>query len=114
MTREFITIPSFLVKWKKLNLNDADMVRLEQDLLSNPKIGAVMRGTGGVRKMRFAFENRGKSGSVRVIYVDFEVYKKIYLIDVYQKADKDNLTNQERSEIKSMVELLEMTLEDNR
>lgn len=114
MIREFITIPSFLVKWKKLNLNDADMIRLEQDLLSNPKIGAVMRGTGGVRKMRFAFENRGKSGSVRVIYVDFEVYKKIYLIDVYQKADKDNLTDQERSEIKSMVELLEMTLEDNR
>lgn len=32
MTREFITIPSFLVKWKKLNLNDADMIRLEQDL----------------------------------------------------------------------------------
>ena len=48
-------------------------------MLEDPKVGAVMRGTGGVRKMRFAFKHRGKSGSVRVIYVDFEVYEKIYL-----------------------------------
>ena len=110
MTREFITIPSFLAKWKKLNLNDVDMIRLEQELLNNPKIGPVMKGTGGVRKMRFAFENRSKSGSVRVIYVDFEVYKKIYLIDVYQKSDKDNLTEKERAQIKGLVDLLEMSL----
>ena len=35
-----------------------------------------MRETGGVRKMRFAFEQQGKSGSARVIYVDFEVHEK--------------------------------------
>lgn len=44
-----------------------------------------MRGTGGVRKMRFAFEEKGKSGSVRIIYVDFEVYEKIFLITAYPK-----------------------------
>lgn len=64
-----------------------------------------MQGTGGVRKMRFAFPNRGKSGSARVIYVDFEVFEKIFFVDVYQKADKDNLTKAERNTIKSVVEL---------
>ena len=79
-------------------------------LLDNPKIGPVMQGTGGVRKMRFAFEDRGKSGSARVIYVDFEVYEKIYFIDVYQKADKDNLSKAERNAMKGIVELIELSL----
>ena len=72
-----------------------------------------MQGTGGVRKMRFAFRDRGKSGSTRVIYVDFEVYEKIYFIDVYQKADKDNLSKAERNAIRSMVELIELSLESH-
>ena len=46
--------------------------------------------------MRFAFAHRGKSGSVRVIYVDFERYEKLYFVAVYQKAEKENLTEAER------------------
>ena len=111
MTREFIILPSFAVKWKNLGLNDSDMRRLEDEILDDPKVAPVMRGTGGVRKMRFAFENRGKSGSIRVIYVDFEVYEKVYFIDAYQKSEKDNLTASERSNLKKAVELLELTLE---
>ena len=59
MTREFVTLPSFDVKWKELGLSENDKVLLEQQLLENPKIGPVMQGTGGVRKMRFTFPNRG-------------------------------------------------------
>lgn len=111
ISREFIVIPSFLVKWKRMGLTDQDMRILEMELLENPKIGKVMSGTGGVRKMRFSFENQGKSGSVRVIYVDFEVYEKIYLIDTYAKADKENLSQKERNDIKKYVDLLELELE---
>ncbi|MBQ3374021.1 MAG: type II toxin-antitoxin system RelE/ParE family toxin [Oscillospiraceae bacterium] len=113
MTREFIVIPSFQVKWKNLGLDENDMRRLEQEILDNPKVGQVMRETGGVRKMRFAFENRGKSGSVRIIYVDFEIYEKVYLIDAYQKSEKDNLSKSERNEMKKIVELIELQLEMN-
>lgn len=63
--------------------------------------------------MRFAFEHRGKSGGVRVIYVDFEVYKKIYLLTAYTKNEKDNLTKKERSEIKQLIEVLEQQLRDH-
>lgn len=60
--------------------------------------------------MRFALENRGKSGSMRVIYIDFDVYEKIYFLDVYQKSSKDNLSMAERNEIRVLVTILEKTL----
>lgn len=113
MTRTFIELPLFRSKWEDLGLNDDDLKRLQVELLADPKVGAVMRGTGGVRKMRFAFEQRGKSGSVRVIYVDFEVYERIYLITAYTKSEKDNLTDKERNEIHRLIDILKAQLEDN-
>ena len=113
MTRSFIELPLFRSKWKDLGLNDADLQRLQIELLSDPKVGAVMQGTGGVRKMRFAFEDRGKSGSARVIYIDFEVYEKIFLITAYSKDEKDNLSKGERNEIRQMISILENQLKEN-
>ena len=65
-----------------MGLTDSDLRRLQEELLANPAIGAVMKGTGGVRKMRLPFEHRGKSGSVRVIYIDFEIREKLYAYNV--------------------------------
>ena len=113
MTRTFVELPIFRARWKEMGLNDEDLKRLQEELLSDPKVGAVMRGTGGVRKMRFAFEQRGKSGSVRVIYVDFEIYEKIFLITAYPKNEKDNLSDSERAEIKQMIQALENQLKEN-
>lgn len=113
MTRLFVELPIFRSRWKDMGLNDDDLKRLQEELLADPKIGAVMRGTGGVRKMRFAFEQRGKSGSARVIYIDFEVYEKIFLITAYPKNEKDNLTDAERNEIKQMIHALEEQLKEN-
>ena len=111
MTRIFVELPSFRSDWKALGLSDQDLRRLQEELLLNPQVGSVMRGTGGVRKMRFAFENRGKSGSVRVIYVDFEIREKLYLLTAYPKNEKDNLTKEERNELKKLVEILEDELD---
>jgi hypothetical protein len=113
MTRTFVELPIFRSRWKDMGLDDNDLKRLQEELLADPKVGAVMRGTGGVRKMRFAFEQKGKSGSVRVIYVDFEVYEKIFLITAYPKNEKDNLTDSERNEIKQMIHALEEQLKEN-
>lgn len=113
MTRTFVEMPIFQSKWRELGLGDEDLKRLQYELLANPKVGAVMQGTGGVRKMRFAFEHRGKSGGVRVIYVDFEVYEKIYLITAYTKSEKDSLTDSERNEIHRLIDILEEQLKDN-
>lgn len=113
MKRSFIELPIFRSRWEALGLNEDDLLRLQIELLADPKVGDVMQGTGGVRKMRFAFEHRGKSGGVRVIYVDFEVYEKIYLLTAYTKNEKENLTKKERNEIKQLIEVLEQQLKDN-
>lgn len=61
--------------------------------------------------MRFAFEGRGKSGSLRIIYVDFEVYEKLYLVDVFPKSEQENLSDEERNSMKKVVKLIELSLE---
>ncbi len=113
MKRTFIELPLFRAKWESLGLNDDDYRRLQDELLADPKVGAVLQGTGGVRKMRFAFEHQGKSGGVRVIYVDFEVYEEIYLLTAYTKTEKSNLTKDERNELKRLVAIIERQLEES-
>lgn len=96
-----------------MGLDDDDLRRLQEELLADPKVGKVMRKTGGVRKMRFAFEQQGKSGSARVIYVDFEVHEKLYLLTAYPKNEKDNLSKAERNTLKQLVGILKQQLDEN-
>ena len=70
----------------------------------------MIQGTGGLRKARFAFEHRGKSGGVRVCYVDFVIKETIYLITVYSKNEKDNLSKEEKNEIKKLIDVLEKSI----
>lgn len=110
MTRIFVMLPEFEKQWHKMGLNDDDLKRLQYELLYDPQKGDVIQGTGGLRKIRFAFENRGKRGSSRVVYVDFAVYEKIFLITAYPKSEKDNLTKEERNNIKKLIEALERSM----
>lgn len=112
MKRIFVELPIFRSRWKDLGLTDKDLLRLQNELLEDPKIGAVMQGTGGIRKMRFAFEDRGKSGSTRVIYIDFEVHEKIFLITAYAKNEKDNFSKEERNELRQLVTILKNQLDE--
>ena len=85
MTRTFIEVPLFSKRWKEIGL---------------------MEGTGGIRKVRFPLQNRGKSGSVRVCYTDFAEYEVIYLITAFQKKSQENLTEEEKSILKKLVKSL--------
>ena len=107
ISREFIHGKKFDEQWKNLGLNDDDLKNLQKILLENPKIGAVIQGTGRLRKMRFGIENRGKSHSVRVCYVDFEIYEKIFLVMVFAKNEMENLSAAEKNSIKNLIERLE-------
>lgn len=110
MTREFVILPEFQRKWEKCGFDDADLSELQYQLCLNPEVDDMMDGTGGLRKVRFAFRDRGKSGSVRVVYVDFGSYKKIYLITAFAKSEKSNLNKAEKNEIKAMIKLLKSEL----
>lgn len=113
MKRTFVEMPLFRARWKSLGLNDEDLLKLQTELLVDPKVGDVMKGTGGVRKMRFAFSCQGKRGGARVIYVDFEIYEKIFLLTAYTKNEKDNLSDEEQNELKNLMEILKNQLADN-
>lgn len=110
MQRTFIILPEFDKNWKSMGLSDEDLRHLENLILQNPEAGALMQGTGGLRKLRFALDNRGKSGSARVCYVDFIIQETVFLITAYPKNEKENLSKAERNTIHKLIEALEHTL----
>jgi len=110
IVRGFIESPRFHRRWFELGFSEQDLLELQLVLLDNPKTGPVMQGTGGLRKMRYAFEGRGKSGSVRVLYVDFEEHERILLLNVFAKDEKENLSKGERNQIRKAMKQLETDL----
>ena len=89
MTRTFIQTDEFSRNWDEFGFTDDDLRRLEFDIMMNPHKYPVMQGTG-----------------VRVCYVDFVIEETIYLITVYSKNQKDNLSKQERNKIKKYIDRL--------
>lgn len=91
-----------------MGLTDEELRKLENVLIENPKAGDAIQGTGGLRKIRVAMENKGKGkrGGARVIYVDIEVKEIIYFINVYTKNEKDDLTEDEKKAFKAIIKIL--------
>lgn len=106
MNRTFKEVPSFTSKWQSLGLTDNDLRILENILLKNPKIGDVISGTDGIRKLRIPLDNIGKRGGGRVIYIDIEIKECIYLLNVYAKNEKTDLNSKEKKVLKKLVHLL--------
>ena len=106
MTREFVYTEPFRKCWKAMGLSEDDLKKLEEILLENPQLGDVIEGTGGARKMRIQIENRGKSGGGRVIYVDVFEKEKLYFLLAYPKNIQDNLTPDQKKQVRKLVEAI--------
>ncbi len=111
MTREFVILPRFEKLWKNLGLDDEDLRRLEEYLCLYPDRGSVVVETGGLRKLRWGLANSGKRGGIRILYVDFPVYEKLYFLGVYKKTVKVDLSKSETKEIRKLIARLESELE---
>ena len=103
MEREFILLPEFDRQWTRLGFDDDDLGRLQAEIRKNPQLGVVISGTGGLRKMRFAFEGGGKSGGSRVLYIDIVIAEVVYLISAFAKGEKENITDAERKAYKQII-----------
>jgi hypothetical protein len=114
MIRTFVQTREFSKCWDRLGFTDDELRLLELEIMKAPKMWPVIQGTGKLRKMRFAFPNRGKSGSVRVCYVDFDRLGFTYLITIYSKNEKDTLSMQECNNIRKVIEALEQSLAGGR
>ena len=106
MTRVFIELSPFRNAWARLGLGEKDLLLLQETIVKDPEAGALIQGTGGVRKLRFPLPGKGKRGGCRVCYVDFEQYCKTYLLTAYAKKEQENLTNAEKQTLKSLVKVL--------
>jgi hypothetical protein len=106
MIRRFIYTKNFDDKWSDLGLTDEDCVLLEQFLLENPEKGTIIRGTGGIRKLRWSLPFTGKSGGIRVLYIDYVVQETIVVFDLFTKSEKDNLSDLEKATLKTIVKSL--------
>ncbi len=114
MTRTFVEIPLFTKRWTEIGLSEEDLLRLQISLLKDPESGPVIEGTGGIRKVRFPLDNRGKSGSIRVCYTNFAEYEVIYLITAFTKKDQENLTDDEKKVLRRLVKSLRDAERDRR
>lgn len=105
MTLTFVQLSTFVAKWRRLGLTDDDLQALEEAILERPQGGQVMRGTGGLRKMRFAPPSwhMGKSGATRVCYVVFSEVASCYLFAIFAKNEKPNLSAAEQAELRAAV-----------
>ena len=106
MKREFVYVPTFEKSWKQLNLSEKALRVLENLILEKPNIGEIIQGTGGLRKMRFAIGNRGKSHSIRILYIDFSYYEKTYFLFAYPKNELENITDKQKQIFKTMINIL--------
>ena len=100
-----IETPSFLRDAKKL-LDDEEREALVNYLSSNPNSGVLIRGTGGIRKIRWAREDTGKSGAYRVIYFFHSMEIPLFILNVFAKNEKANISQAERNELKQLAGLL--------
>ncbi len=75
-------------------------------LAANPRAGDLIRGTGGVRKLRWAYGSRGKSSGVRVIYYVHSDAMPLYLLTLFAKNDRANLSAAERNALSVLVDEL--------
>jgi mRNA-degrading endonuclease RelE of RelBE toxin-antitoxin system len=87
----FIETPIFTDSVEK-NLDDDDYRALQVTLLLRPEQGQVIRGSGGLRKIRWGVDGRGKRGALRVIYYWDRASSRCYMLFLYQKNEQGDLT----------------------
>jgi hypothetical protein len=98
-------VPEYIRRAEKL-LTENERRDVVDYLAAHPKAGDIMEGTGGVRKLRWGRQGRGKSGGVRVIYYVHSDVMPLYLLTMFAKNERANLSKAERNELAGLVDTL--------
>lgn len=100
-----VEMPEFLAKTRKL-MDDDERAMLIDYLAYNPAAGDLIAGSGGVRKLRWGLEGRGKSGGVRVIYFYHSIDMPLFVLSAYAKNQQADLSAADRNDFKRMTKFL--------
>jgi len=85
-------------------LSDEEYRFLQIQLINKPASGKIIRGSGGLRKLRWSAGGHGKRGGIRVIYYWFVLQDTLLLLFAYSKSEQDELTPEQLKQLKKDVE----------
>ena len=100
-----VELPEFIKRASRL-LKDEERTSIVNYLAYHPLSGDIMQGTGGIRKLRWSAQGKGKSGGARVIYYYHNGSIPLFLLTVFGKGEKANLSQSERNELSKLTDLL--------
>lgn len=100
-----VETPEFLSTTRKL-MTEAEREELVDHLANNPAAGDLIPGTGGVRKLRWGLEGRGKRGGARVIYFYHDSGMPLFALTAYAKNERGDLSRDDRNDFKRLAALL--------
>jgi hypothetical protein len=100
-----VETPEFLAATRKL-MSDEERALLVDYLAYNPAAGDLIPGTGGVRKLRWGLEGRGKRGGARVIYFHHDADMPLFALSAFAKNDRADLSQQDRNDFRQLTTLL--------
>jgi mRNA-degrading endonuclease RelE of RelBE toxin-antitoxin system len=84
-------------------LDDDAYAALQAYLIGRPDAGSIIKGSGGIRKLRWAGSGRGKRGGLRVIYYWWVAKDRISMLLVYPKNEQDDLTADQLRQLKNQL-----------
>lgn len=105
--------PEFLRFAERFLSNDQHDAVIDY-LANNPTAGVLIKGAGGLRKLRWAARGRGKRGGVRVIYYYHDDELPVFLIAGFAKSDKDNISRAAQNDYRRLVAEIVETYKGNR
>jgi hypothetical protein len=99
-----IETPSFLATAREAGLADDMLEFIVATISDDPMMGDMMAGTGGCRKSRFPGRGKGKRGGYRTVHYNGPDDVPVLLLVVLDKGDRDNLSHEERNELRKLVQ----------
>lgn len=100
-----VETPEFIRQTRKYLL-EVERDELIGYLAADPLAGVLLKGSGGLRKIRWAYDRRGKSGGLRVIYLYYSYRRPVYALTAYAKSDKDALSTSELQKLNELCHRL--------
>lgn len=94
--------PEFLSATRKL-MSDEERALLVDYLAYNPTAGDLITGTGGVRKLRWGLEGRGKRGGARVIYFYHDAGVPLFALTAFAKNEQADLSQRDRNDFRQLT-----------
>jgi hypothetical protein len=111
MKRLFVETSGFTSALAKIESGIAILSHIQKLLLENPQNGDVVPGSGGIRKIRVPdpTRNKGTRGGLRVLFIDLADREVTFLLTIYGKGDKDDLSPVDKKILRQLVDILKST-----